>query len=69
MRQAGRLGVDGTVENLADGSVRVMARGSADALERLREALARGPEPARVDEVREIPCVLAPEQRGFSIVR
>jgi acylphosphatase len=68
-RQARDLRVDGTVENLADGSVRVMARGSQGALERLGSALARGPEGARVEEVDDVPCALDVEHRGFAIVR
>lgn len=69
VREAVALGLDGTVQNLVDGSVRVMARGSNDALRRLGEALARGPELARVTGVDEIPCVLAANHAGFSIVR
>ena len=45
-------GVTGWVRNNRDRSVEVVAEGSADALEHLLDFLHRGPQDARVDEVR-----------------
>ena len=69
VRQATDRQIDGTVENLADGSVRVMARASQGALEGLGSALARGPERARVEAVEKVTCALDADHRGFSNVR
>jgi acylphosphatase len=53
--EANRLTVRGFARNLPDGSVEVIARGGAAAVEELRAWLQRGPAQARVDEVREMP--------------
>jgi len=45
------LGLAGWVRNLADGRVEALAEGEPAALDRLAEALARGPLLARVDRV------------------
>ncbi len=50
-RRARRLGVTGWVRNEQDGSVRLEAEGSRDALESLAEAVRQGPRAARVDGV------------------
>jgi len=49
--EATRLGVVGTVRNLPDGTVEVVAEGPHAALERLLTWLHRGPEMARVERV------------------
>lgn len=49
-----RLGLSGTVRNLADGSVEVQARGDATGMEELRRRLAGGPPLARVDSIEAI---------------
>ncbi|HEX7117257.1 MAG TPA: acylphosphatase [Longimicrobiales bacterium] len=67
--QAEALGLRGTVRNCADGSVEVVAGGAADALERLRSALAHGPPGARVDDVAERPVADPDLPAGFEIVR
>jgi acylphosphatase len=51
---ARRLAIRGVARNLADGSVEVVAHGSAGAVEDLLTWLQHGPAQARVDEVREI---------------
>jgi acylphosphatase len=48
---AARLGVSGSARNLPDGSVEVIAHGTAGALEALEKWLHQGPEHARVDTV------------------
>jgi acylphosphatase len=51
--EAERLGVRGVARNLPDGSVEVIAHGTREAVERLREWLHRGPSGARVAAVQE----------------
>ncbi len=51
MAVAGRLGLEGYVRNLPDGTVEVVARGAREAVGELEQALARGPATARVDGV------------------
>lgn len=52
--QAERLAIRGTARNLPDGSVEVLAAGTAAAVESLREWLQRGPAAARVDSVSDL---------------
>jgi acylphosphatase len=61
--EAERLGLAGVARNLPDGSVEVIAHGSATALESLHLWLHRGPAEARVREVRE----LDPPAAGASV--
>jgi acylphosphatase len=64
--EANRLELRGTARNLPDGSVEVIARGAALAVEELRQWLHRGPAEARVDEVREaVPDEAQPIPSGF----
>ena len=50
-REARRLGLSGWVRNEDDGSVRVVAEGPREALERLLEPLRQGPTSAQVSDV------------------
>ena len=52
--EANRLRLKGLARNLPDGSVEVVAQGSAAAVEALHQWLRRGPAQARVEDVREI---------------
>ena len=52
---AQRLKVTGYARNVADGSVEVLACGSAEALQRLADWLQSGPPRARVDNVESVP--------------
>jgi acylphosphatase len=61
--EAKRLSLRGTVRNLSDGSVEVLAQGAPAAVEALRLWLHRGPALARVDVVREIALDEAAELR------
>lgn len=63
---AATLGVAGSVRNLEDGSVEVLASGPEEALERLRAELASGPPAAEVSSVEEEPTSDAPTP-GFRI--
>jgi acylphosphatase len=66
--EAQRLNICGSARNLPDGSVEVLARGAASAVEQLRTWLRRGPPQAQVAEVREIPPGdAAPIPEGFEI--
>jgi acylphosphatase len=66
-REAQRLEIRGIARNLPDGSVEVLARGPASAIEELREWLHRGPPEAQVAEVREVPPGdMAAIPEGFS---
>ena len=49
--EATELGLTGTVQNLPDGTVRVVAEGPRDRLDRLLAWLRRGPELADVERV------------------
>jgi acylphosphatase len=51
--EAERLAIRGIARNLPDGSVEVIARGAAPAIQELRVWLHRGPVQARVDAVQE----------------
>jgi len=51
VRAATSLELDGWVRNLSDGGVEVIATGDVEALDRLGDALRRGPAYARVDHV------------------
>ena len=54
--EARRLGVSGTVRNLADGRVEVWAYGAPEPVAALCEWLRSGPSHARVDAVQCEPC-------------
>ena len=51
--EAQRLHIRGLARNLADGSVEVLALGSAPAIDAMHEWLKRGPAQARVERVLE----------------
>ena len=66
--EARRLVIRGIARNLPDGSVEVVAQGSAAAVDKLRVWLQRGPAQARVDEVRETsPDEAEPLPEGFEV--
>jgi acylphosphatase len=68
--RARRLGLDGWVRNLPDGSVEVLAEGEAEQLDLLRGELRRGPDGAAVEELVEITQRAdAPAGHPFDIVR
>jgi acylphosphatase len=64
-----RLGVRGTVRNLADGSVRVEALGELHRLDRLEEALRSGPSGAHVTGLEQEAPGHDELPRGFEIQR
>jgi acylphosphatase len=64
-----RLGVRGTVRNLPDGSVRVEAYADPAQLDRLEEALRKGPAAAHVSDVYQDAPGSGELPRGFEIER
>jgi acylphosphatase len=69
--EAERLALSGYARNLADGSVEVLVRGPADAVEQLHRWLHHGPKSARVAAVQEMefaPSDHAPASEGFEIL-
>jgi acylphosphatase len=63
VRQARALGLTGTVRNLEDGRVEVVAEGEEEKLARLRAWLSRGPAGAHV---RSVDSRLEPYRGAFS---
>lgn len=66
-RHAQALGLAGSVRNLSDGRVEVIAQGPSAALDELHAALARGPALGRVDAIEARTLPHDPAARGFSI--
>lgn len=67
-RHARSLGLLGTVENLQDGSVEVIAQGAEEKLEKLIEHLRKGPFLARVVRVDVKWREPAEDFQGFTII-
>jgi len=68
-RSARRLGLLGEVENLSDGSVRVVAEGERGKLDAFINELAQGPFYAEVESVTPAFMKATNEYRSFDIVR
>jgi len=66
-REAHLLGVSGWVRNKSDGSVEVMAQGSAEQLAGLHGRLREGPRAARVEEVDVSAAEVEPGLNSFRI--
>ena len=64
---ARRLGVVGAVRNRPDGSVSAHIDGNPDALDRMVDALRKGPLGARVDEVSVEPSTVLSEDEELRI--
>lgn len=62
------LGLDGTVRNLRQGGVEVVARGSTAELARLEERLRQGPPGARVTSLNGEEAGLPADLTGFQIL-
>jgi acylphosphatase len=67
IREARRVGVTGTVRNLADGTVEAIAEGSFSGVSEFRAALERGPSYGHVDQVVETEMPLT-GYSGFDVV-
>lgn len=68
-REAVRLGLSGWVRNLRDGSVELVAEGSAQRLEELAAWCEQGPPSARVTSIVPRWTEAKGEFRGFGITR
>ncbi|MCR4328215.1 MAG: acylphosphatase [Patescibacteria group bacterium] len=67
-RNARRLGIVGTVQNMNNGSVHVVAEGEEDALRKFLSRLHKGPIFARVDKVEETWNKATGEFKTFEII-
>jgi acylphosphatase len=67
VREADALGLGGWVRNLSSGEVEVMAQGAPSALDRLEEAIRRGPRFAIVESVNREAAVALDGLSGFGI--
>jgi acylphosphatase len=65
---ANAIGLMGQVQNLADGSVNIVATGSKEQLDRLVDWCRKGPEKASVKEI-EIKEITLQQFETFSIIR
>lgn len=65
VQEARRLGVHGWVRNRSDGSVEAVVQGPAEAVQALVAWAGRGPERARVTEVRASEVMDAAPMQGF----
>ncbi len=63
--QAQELGITGYARNMADGSVEVLAQGTAAQLNALEAFLREGPRMARVDSLTHESVPLSEELTGF----
>ena len=64
---AAREGLDGWVQNLADGRLEVSVEGEAESVERFERAIAHGPPGARVRKLQVDETVPTHRGTGFSI--
>jgi acylphosphatase len=67
IRAARRLGISGTVRNLADGAVEAIAEGLPDRVADFRKELARGPSYAQVTSVEETNMQPTGRYSGFDV--
>jgi acylphosphatase len=68
--RARRLGITGWVRNRPDGTVEVAGSGDRESLDAFTSALRRGPDGARVEQLRDLEEIPADSFDGnFSIVR
>ena len=67
MRAAARHQVTGTVKNLPDGSVEVVAQGPRKNVEDFKLDLAAGPSNAYISQLEELDVPVAPQRKTFLI--
>ena len=66
-KEAIKLGLQGSVVNLSDGTVKVFLRGESKDIDLLERWLHKGPELARVDSVIEVDIDQQLELNGFNV--
>lgn len=64
---AQQIGIAGWVKNMPDGTVKVLAIGEEETLERFQAVVRRGPPMARVDGFKERTVEPIPRIKGFEI--
>jgi len=67
-KKARSLSITGTVQNLSDGSVRVVAQGNEGDLEKYVDLLKKGPIFSRVDNVTIVELSKLNEYKEFNII-
>jgi len=67
MRAAARHQVRGTVRNMPDGRVEVVAEGDRDAMDEFKKDLAAGPTLAQVSDIEETDLPVTGRYRDFRI--
>lgn len=67
VRRAADLGVSGWVANELDGTVRCVAEGSIDAIDRLELLLGTGPTGAIVEDIRAVRMPATGSMSGFGV--
>lgn len=66
---ADKLGVTGTVANLADGAVEIYARADEATMAKFKQGVKRSPTPAgRVSTYEETPLAPLPHYDGFQVI-
>lgn len=69
LQEAGKIGLNGTVRNREDGSVEVIAQGSAEQVEKMKTWLRKGPPTSVVDHLVESDIQAAKIYENFAIIR
>lgn len=69
LQEAGKVGLNGTVRNREDGSVEVIAQGSAEQVEKMKAWLQKGPPTSVVDRLVEMEVQAVKIYENFAIVR
>ena len=67
LNEARQLNITGTVKNLPDGSVEVLAQSTPEMLYKLKDLLKSGPSFARVDKIIETEDVLNNQLKEFKV--
>ena len=67
LRTAERLELRGTVRNAPDGSVEIVAAGTAEAIDAFADLLSTGPPSARVDDILALPAA-GPVPADFRVI-
>jgi acylphosphatase len=67
LRAAARHQITGTVRNLPDGRVEIVAEGEREAIDELKKELATGPRLARVTNLSEVDLAVTGRYRDFRI--
>ena len=67
-RCAANIGVGGSVRNLPDGRVKVIAEGESSLMSHFEKVMFKGPPKARVDDVEVFEMSMIANRKSFSIL-